>query len=394
MFPDELDWPESTPAVPIPNKPVTPSRFELMLAAEGIVMPVVERPKRMRTHNAHEALAFAKANGEQDLALEVLYRAYWERGIEINNPEVIMQLFTSAGLKTDGLSEAIQQRPFANDIIGFDDAAYAKGVYNVPTFFISGERYAEQPFNVLRRAIARAIKERGQAGTPVYGGLEFTDHQFGRPYVGLLMIATIDGKIVSGDVDENVFDLGSETDHATMDFLQTQFDAVIVGANTIRATPATWTSAAPTHVVVSASGNVPGNSRFLQTGNPILYTSTDGAAHLRNIAGFTGEAPKAEIVAQESAKVSISEMLSDLYQRGVKSALLMGGSTLNAEFFAGDLVDEIFLTVAPKIKLGKDVPTIADGKPLQRSELLGFDLVSSQNVGAELFLRYRRSKRS
>jgi hypothetical protein len=41
--------------------------------------------------------------------------------------------------------------------VGFDDPAYASGVYNVPTFFIGEERYAEQPLTVLKKAVRGAL---------------------------------------------------------------------------------------------------------------------------------------------------------------------------------------------------------------------------------------------
>ena len=37
-----------------------------------------------------------------------------------------------------------------------DAPAYASGVYNVPTFFIGKERYAEQTYSVIRDAVERA----------------------------------------------------------------------------------------------------------------------------------------------------------------------------------------------------------------------------------------------
>src|SRR5690348_7414319 len=48
-----------TPARPaIPNRPHTPSRLELMLRLEGLELPDVERPRKLRTFNAHQAVAW------------------------------------------------------------------------------------------------------------------------------------------------------------------------------------------------------------------------------------------------------------------------------------------------------------------------------------------------
>ena len=37
----------------------------------------------------------------------------------------------------------------------FDDDAYNSGIYNVPTYFVGDERLAEQPYVVLRDAVAK-----------------------------------------------------------------------------------------------------------------------------------------------------------------------------------------------------------------------------------------------
>ncbi|MFN3962547.1 MAG: dihydrofolate reductase family protein, partial [Fimbriimonadaceae bacterium] len=70
--------------------------------------------------------------------------------------------------------------------------------------------------------------------------------------------------------------------------------------------------------------------------------------------------------------------------------LVEGGSEINAEFLRRDLVDELFLTLAPKIRLGRDLPTYAGGDPLPPGHLMNFDLLSCQPIENEVFLRYRR----
>lgn len=46
---------------------------------------------------------------------------------------------------------------------------------------------------------------------------------------------------------------------------------------------------------------------------------------------------------------SISEVVSNLENRGFKKMLLLSGENLNKEFFENNLVDEIYLTVEPKV---------------------------------------------
>jgi len=93
LWPIELEWPEPGPKSEVVNtKPPTPTKFDLALAVEGLPKTFPDRPRRMRSNNAHQAVEFAKTLGVADLMISKLYRAYWIRGEDINNVEVIQRL--------------------------------------------------------------------------------------------------------------------------------------------------------------------------------------------------------------------------------------------------------------------------------------------------------------
>lgn len=155
LWPEELAWPEPGPPDPPenPNRPVTPSRMELAYAAMGMEKPTSVRPRRMRVHAALQAMEHAKTLGVQDEVVSALYEAYWLEGQAIGDPTVAVQIAAPFVADLDDLKAAIAEQRYKDKIVPFDDEAYAKGVYNVPTFFIGGERFAEQPIQTLRRAI-------------------------------------------------------------------------------------------------------------------------------------------------------------------------------------------------------------------------------------------------
>jgi len=158
LMPEELEWGDSAPKPEIPNKPKTLSRFEFLLAADDMVMPPVERPKRMRSHLAHLATEYAKEQGLGEPFLYELYRALWERGEYINETEFLVREGEKFGLDPNEMRKAIEEDRYADKIIHFDAPAYQSGVFNVPTFYIGGERYAEQPYKVLVKALEETIK--------------------------------------------------------------------------------------------------------------------------------------------------------------------------------------------------------------------------------------------
>jgi predicted DsbA family dithiol-disulfide isomerase len=157
LMPENLPWGTSTPAPePDPRRPLTPTRMQLAYAASGMEAPTVVRPKQMRSHNALEATEHAKTHGVQDIFVDRMYRAYWEEGRPISDLDVIRELGTDL-MDGDELVLAVQEKRYNDKIVPFDDEAYAAGIFNVPTFFIGGEKYAEQPYAVLERALLNAL---------------------------------------------------------------------------------------------------------------------------------------------------------------------------------------------------------------------------------------------
>lgn len=216
---------------------------------------------------------------------------------------------------------------------------------------------------------------------PVYASLEFPPAPPERPYVFVNMVTTIDGKILSGKRDEPVADLGSPTDHATMRRIEEAAAAVLIGAGSLRATPGLWYPARLKRYVATESGRVDAGSRFFTVAPEQAWVVAPGGATV----------PGGLQCVRSAGAVDWPDVLRTMRTDHLVERLLVeGGSELNAALLGLDLVDELFWTVAPKVKLGRDVPTYADGEPLPRGSLLDFKLLSIHQVVDELYLRYRR----
>ncbi|MGH9593067.1 MAG: RibD family protein [Bryobacteraceae bacterium] len=71
----------------------------------------------------------------------------------------------------------------------------------------------------------------------------------------------------------------------------------------------------------------------------------------------------------------------------VKRLLCEGGGELNDALFRAGLVDELHLTLCPKVFGGRNAPTIADGVGvLKLSGAARLRLKSARRAGDELFL--------
>jgi riboflavin biosynthesis pyrimidine reductase len=208
--------------------------------------------------------------------------------------------------------------------------------------------------------------------------LEFPDPPRHRPYIVTNMVTTLDGKSILGERDESVMGLGSKTDYETLRFLQSKVDAVLIGANTLRATKNIWYPKELMRLVLTKDGRVPMESRFFTDVPEKAFIVTNASA-----------LPGVQHIPFEGVESLGRHLLETL---GIHRLLVEGGGETNALFFAKDMVDELFLTLAPKVKLGANLPTYAGGDPLDKEDVLRWRLVGCHPIEDEVFLRYRRDR--
>ncbi|MBX3117897.1 MAG: DsbA family protein [Fimbriimonadaceae bacterium] len=158
LYPEALELPGPSAPRPIeyPERPKTPSRMALAYAAQDMDPPTNYHPL-IRTHNAHEAVEFAKTEGTQNELVERLYYAYWTEATNINDLPTLLRLAEGIVTNIPELESSVKEQRFQESIIGYDEPAYATGVYNIPTFWIGGERYSEQPYRVIANALRKEL---------------------------------------------------------------------------------------------------------------------------------------------------------------------------------------------------------------------------------------------
>lgn len=374
LFPKDMEWDYSSCPLEPKNKPKTPGRFAIHCFAEGIAVPKVDRPYEQRTYNAHQAVEYAKTEGVANSLVERLYRAHWEEGKDINELSVLRQEAAGIIQNIEEMIKAAEGNRFDDKITDFNEPAYASGVYNLPTFFIGEERLAEQPYIKLKAAMEKLIPA-NPAGS-VYRDLVFTNPHTDRPFTFINMVTTIDGKIISGDRGEHVSDLGSANDHQIMNRLEHKADAVLCGGTTVRAS-GNWDPVTPYRIAVTRSGNLDWSKPYFTGGRAIVLHPID--VH-----------PQVPDGIETIAFSDWPDALKQLKGRGMEIINVMGGSEINAYLLEAELIDELFLTLAPKIKLGDNIPTYAGGTPLPREKVQTYNLAEVHHIEDEIFLRYTK----
>jgi riboflavin-specific deaminase-like protein len=212
-----------------------------------------------------------------------------------------------------------------------------------------------------------------------------------RPYLVLNMVSTLDGKAT---IDWRTKGLSDELDRELFHHLRTQADCVLVGAGTIRAERygritktdelrgkrvAEGLEPDPLAVVVSASGELPHDLPLLHEPEQRVVVATGSD---RRVEGATSRVDY--LMTAEDLPLLLARLREDY---GVRSVLCEGGPTLNAHLLAADLVDELFLTLSPKLLGGQSAITIVAGRELV--EPVDLELVWVLKGGDSMFTRWR-----
>ena len=87
----------------------------------------------------------------------------------------------------------------------------------------------------------------------------------------------------------------------------------------------------------------------------------------------------------------LKKLSRDLYKKGYKNVLVEGGPTLLGSFLREGLIDEVFLTIAPKIygNEPEKTLTLVEGYLFPKNSTKKLQLISVKPVQDELFLRYK-----
>lgn len=218
-------------------------------------------------------------------------------------------------------------------------------------------------------------------------------------------VASVDGTVALHEAGESghVISGDSAADRFVMGVLRACAQAVLIGAGTFRASPThVWhaerifpaakglyaelrrrrgLSAPPKFVLLTQSGDVDPTAPALA--DAWILTTPAGDAKLR------GRVPSsARVVVLDSGPVRLTAALELLRREGFGLVLTEGGPSVFAQLLAERLVDELFVTVSPRVfgqVPGRGRKTLVHGVELGGTEL---ELLSAHRYESHLFLRY------
>jgi 2-hydroxychromene-2-carboxylate isomerase len=86
-------------------------------------------------------LIAAQRAGVAEAYLAAVAPAMWEAGEKMDDPAVVARVLSAAGLDAQALLAAAQDPDVKAQLIANTEAAVARGVFGVPTFFVGGEMF-------------------------------------------------------------------------------------------------------------------------------------------------------------------------------------------------------------------------------------------------------------
>jgi 2,5-diamino-6-(ribosylamino)-4(3H)-pyrimidinone 5'-phosphate reductase len=221
-----------------------------------------------------------------------------------------------------------------------------------------------------------------------------------RPFVTANFAMTWDGRVSTRRFTPTNFT--STRDKRRLVEIRATADALLVGVSTIvtdnmamdlkdeslrAARIGRGQSPVPLRILVSNSGRIPKNLRVFKNGPaPIVIFSTTRMAP----ATRTRLARLADLWLFEGPHINLAVMLATLRaDYGVRRVVCEGGPRLFRGLIEQQLVDEIHLTLAPRIFGGAGAPTVTGiaGDFLSRSTHC--TLRAMEIIDGECFLRYR-----
>lgn len=191
--------------------------------------------------------------------------------------------------------------------------------------------------------------------------------------------------------------LSCRHDRDSMDAIRASVDAVVVGAGTIRSeNPSLGVSSAvrraervaagrpdhPLPVVLSSAGDLSTDRRIFAAGEPrpLLLLAR------RDVTVATRHGERADIELLDERITAPDSVVRVLARRGVGRLLVEGGPSVARAFVEAGFVDEVCLTLSPRLGAAPAHRAAASATP----RLAELELVEARAVDSFLYLRYLR----
>lgn len=207
---------------------------------------------------------------------------------------------------------------------------------------------------------------------------------------------TVDGKIATTSGESAI---SSRDDLIRVHELRASADGIMVGISTVLAdNPRLTVRLArkrvkrkdPARIVIDSTGKIPLDSRILLTASRIkTIVAVTKLAHIDTLRKIkkTG----AIVIVSGRQTVNLKKVFSIIKQMGIRKILVEGGGEINWSLLRLGIVNELIVTISPKIVGGRQATTLVEGQGYRRiSQGIKLHLKQAQiQNNGELVLHYK-----
>jgi len=201
-----------------------------------------------------------------------------------------------------------------------------------------------------------------------------------KPYIILNTAMSLDGRIARKG-ERVVF--SNELDKARRDDIRKSVDGVMVGINTVlidnsKLTVSEKREENPARIIIDGHGKVPDDANVLNDkAKNIVVVSMDAEPYR-----IEELSRKASVIVCGDDEVDVVKLMDELYKRGIKRVLLEGGGHLNKSMLEANLIDEIYVSIAPVV-IGDGVNLVEGVMDERKLTLAGI-----RQIGDMVVLKY------
>jgi 2,5-diamino-6-(ribosylamino)-4(3H)-pyrimidinone 5'-phosphate reductase len=214
-----------------------------------------------------------------------------------------------------------------------------------------------------------------------------------RPSIELISEMTVDGKLTlkRGLSSKIIMGLMDEESRLFLHRKRSEFDAIMVGSNTIRIDNSILTNRlapgkSPIRVVPASDGLIPPGSNVLNGDAPTIIFVAEIAGPEKK---KTLEEAGVEVVVCGRERVDIDRMMKALSDRGIARLMVEGGPTLIWQLVARHMIDHITLIQIPYIIGGDSTPSLVGGPGVDSiDDVVQVNMTDFYKVGNHLITEY------
>ena len=202
-----------------------------------------------------------------------------------------------------------------------------------------------------------------------------------KPFIHLNSAMTVDGKIAT---ENSSLKISGKKDLIRVHKLREKYDAIMVGINTVIVDNPKLTihkikankEDNPTRIVIDSKARTPRDSEVLNDDAKTIIIVSEKAEEYK----IKLLEEKCDVIICGENRVDLPSSMKILYEMGLTSILLEGGSTLNFSMFEEELIDEVSICIGSKILGGYKSKTFVDGTGFDKNNCVNLELKNIEKI--------------